>query len=132
MQKLFINTEKNKQIVDITGVINDLLHKNLYETGLCFLFLTHTSCAITTADLDPGTDLDMINAFDAIVPKIKYEHPHDPSHVGDHIMSTMIGSSLQIPVQSSTLVLGVYQKVILVEFNGPKERHIVVNYMQIK
>ncbi len=132
MQKLFINTEKQKQIIDITNVVNDLLHKNLFENGVCFLNLTHTSCAITTADLDPGTDLDMVNAFDAIVPKLDYNHPHDPTHVGDHIMSTLIGTSLQMPVQSSTLVLGVYQKVVLVEFNGPKERHVVVNYIEAK
>ena len=129
VQKLFIKTTKQKEIVDITSVINDLLRKNLFDNGLCYLFVTHTTCALTTADLDPGTDSDMLNAFDAMVPKLDYKHPHDPSHVGDHILSTLIGTSLYIPVQSASLVLGAYQRVVLVEFNGPKDRHLVVNYL---
>lgn len=132
MQKLIITTNNNKQVVDITNVVNDLLRKNLFSDGICYLFVNHTTCAIATADLDPGTDEDMLNAFDKIIPQLNYKHPHDPSHVGDHIMSTIIGSSIQVPVQNASLYLGTYQRVVLVEFNGPKERRVVVNYLPEK
>jgi secondary thiamine-phosphate synthase enzyme len=130
VQKLTINTEKNKQVVDITGVINDLLAKNSYHNGLCFLFVTHTTCAITTADLDPGTDKDYLKAFSEMIPKLQYNHPHDPSHVGDHIVSTLIGTSLYVPVQNASMVLGTYQKIVLFEFSGPRERTLLVNYIK--
>ena len=93
MPTITIRTKKKKQIVDITEDINRLLKKELdsgsaagMTTGLVHVFVKHTTCAITTADLDPGTDLDMLEAFEEIVPKLNYRHPHNPGHVGDHIM----------------------------------------------
>ena len=130
MQKLTIKTTNEKQVLDITAIVNDLLMKNSYHNGLCYLFLAHTTCAIATADLDPGTDQDYLNAFSEMIPKINYNHPHDPSHVGDHIMSTLIGTSLYIPVQNASLVLGSYQKIVLFEFSGPRERMLYVNYIK--
>lgn len=130
MQKLTIKTSQQKQVLDITAVVNDLLMKNAYHNGLCFLFVNHTTCGITTANLDPGTDADYLNAFHEMVPKLQYNHQHDPSHVGDHIMSSLIGSSLYVPVQNASMVLGTYQKVVLIEFSGPRDRTLIVNYMK--
>ena len=85
-----------------------------------------------TANLDPGTDLDMIDAFSEMFPKLNYRHQHDPNHVGDHIMSSLVGSSLTVPVQSATMALGTWQKVVLVELDGPKERHITLTFFPEK
>lgn len=128
-QELLINSKEEKEVIDITDIVNDLLHKNLVDTGSCILFVTHTTCALTTADLDPGTDKDMLDAFDKIVPKLEYRHQHDPEHVPDHIMSSILSPTVFIPVRSSSLVLGNYQRVVMVEFNGPRKRKIIVNYI---
>jgi secondary thiamine-phosphate synthase enzyme len=127
MQQLTISSSEKKQIVDITQKINSILQKESFKNGFVILFLTHTTAALTTADLDPGTDLDMLDAFEEMIPKLRYRHPHDPSHVGDHIMSSIIGPSVIVPVKNSKLVLGTWQRVVLVEFNGPRERTILVN-----
>jgi secondary thiamine-phosphate synthase enzyme len=121
-----IKSQKNKEIVDITEKINEILKKQKIDSGLIFIFALHTTCAITTADLDPGTDLDYLDAINAMIPKLKYRHPHDPSHVGDHIMSSIIGSSLILPFENKNLILGTWQRVILVELDGPRERKIFV------
>ena len=132
MQKITINTKQQKEVVDITNIVNDLLRKNMQHKGMCVLNALHTTCALTTADLDPGTEEDVINAYVNMVPKLQYKHPHDPGHVGDHILSAMIGPSLAVPVEGSTLVTGHYQRVVLIEFNGPKERHITFNFIPDK
>ncbi len=119
-----IQTTKTKEVVDITDKINQELGK---EEGLCHLFLLHTTAALTTADLDPETDLDILDAFSEIVPKLKYRHPHNPSHVWSHIMSSIVGASLIIPYNKAGLTLGAWQRVILVELDGPKERKIVIS-----
>jgi thiamine phosphate synthase YjbQ (UPF0047 family) len=54
--------------------------------------------ALATADLDPGTDLDMLDAFEHMVPKLSYRHSHNPMHVPDHILSTLIGTSVSMQV----------------------------------
>jgi secondary thiamine-phosphate synthase enzyme len=86
----------------------------------------HTTAALTTADLDPGTDLDMLDAFEHLIPRLKYRHPHDPTHVPDHILSALIGTSVAVPVDKGHLVLGTWQRVILVELDGPREREVIV------
>ncbi len=90
------------------------------------LFVKHTTACLTTADLDPGTDLDMLDAFEAIIPKLKYRHPHDPSHAPDHILSSIIGTSLALPIADGVLDLGTWQRVVMVELNGPREREVVL------
>ena len=130
MQKLTVKTSESKQVLDITDLINDLVIKSSYEKGLIHLFVAHTTCALTTADLDPGTDKDILKALDAMFPKLDYNHPHDPDHVGDHVLSTIIGPDLTIPVQNASLVLGTWQRIVLIEFDGPKERRISLSFVR--
>lgn len=131
MLRLNIKSTKNKQVIDITKIINDLLMKNRYHGGICFLFCTHTTCSLTTAEIDPETDLDLLDAFENIIPKLNYRHPHDPSHVSDHIITSIVGTSLTIPVTSASLTLGQWQKVVLIEQSGPKDRHLNLSFLKL-
>jgi len=126
MQTLLIKTHKKREILDITEEINGFLKKQDKNDGLIHLFALHTSCALTTADLDPETDLDYLDAFKEIVPKLKYRHPHNPEHFPDHFLSSLVGTSLLLPFENKSLVLGTWQRVILIEFDGPRERKIFV------
>ncbi|OGY18693.1 MAG: hypothetical protein A2900_02425 [Candidatus Chisholmbacteria bacterium RIFCSPLOWO2_01_FULL_50_28] len=124
-----VTTSKAKQILDITGEINRILTHKAWKNGIVVLFLAHTTAALTTADLDPGTDLDMLDAFEKIIPKLNYRHPHNPAHVPSHILSSLIGASLTIPVEDGKLKLGTWQRIILVELDGPREREISVSFI---
>ena len=126
MIQLTIKTKHKDEVVDITDDIHRLLHGVNVASGVCTVFVQHTTAAITTADLDPGTDLDMLDALRAIAPKLHYRHPHDPSHVTDHILASMIGPSVSIPFDKKKLLLGTWQRVVLLEFDGPRERSICV------
>jgi secondary thiamine-phosphate synthase enzyme len=84
---------------------------------------------LTTADLDPGTDKDLLEAVRKIFPEGDYRHPHNPDHVGDHIMSSIIGPSVLVPVKKGELKLGTWQRVVLVELNGRRERTITLNFI---
>ena len=129
MQRLTVKTRKKKEVVDITDLVEEQLSTSQISSGVCHVFVLHTTAALTTADLDPGTDLDMLDAFDAIVPKLRYRHPHDPAHVGDHILSAAIGTSLLLPFENKHLVLGTWQRVILIEFDGPRNRELALTVL---
>jgi secondary thiamine-phosphate synthase enzyme len=126
MPKLTLATHRKREILDITGQVEKHLPR---ESGVCFLNVLHTTAALTTADLDPGTDLDMLDAFEAMIPKLRYRHPHNPEHVPDHILSSLIGASLTLPVESGSLVLGTWQRVILVELDGPRQREVILGFL---
>jgi secondary thiamine-phosphate synthase enzyme len=127
MVKFTIATHRKREILDITQQAEKHLPR---ESGVCFLNVLHTTAALTTADLDPGTDLDMLDAFEAMMPKLRYRHPHNPEHVPDHILSSLIGTCLTLPVESGSLVLGTWQRVILVELDGPRQRNLVLQFAQ--
>lgn len=127
MRKLTIRTHRKREILDITAKIEEILSD---ESGICCLNILHTTAALTTADLDPGTDLDMLDAFEAMMPKLQYRHPHNPAHVPDHILSSLIGAALTLPVHSGSLILGTWQRVILVELDGPRSRELTLQFLK--
>src|SRR2546427_12944505 len=98
MQKLKIKTHKKKDVLDITDTVEKALgRRNSTDSGICNLFILHTTSARTTADLDPGTDLDMLDAFEEIIPKLRYRHPHKPAHGTQHNLSPLIQTQVPQP-----------------------------------
>jgi len=130
MHRLKITTHRKRQVIDITGEVESLLRRNFApESGVCHLVVLHTTAALTTADLDPGTDLDMLDAFERMVPRLNYRHPHDPDHVPDHILSALIGTTVSLLVGNGSIVLGTWQRVVLVELDGPRNREIAMGFV---
>lgn len=121
-----IQTKEERQVLDITAEVQQRVRETRVDRGVCNLLLLHTSAALTTADLDEGTDKDMLDAFSEMVPKLDYRHPHNPGHVPDHILASMIGPHLAAPVEEREIQLGAWQRIVLIEFNGPRERSIAV------
>jgi secondary thiamine-phosphate synthase enzyme len=126
LKKLRIRTARNREIVDITDEVETFLSNSDAGDGILHLFLLHTTASLGIADLDPGTDLDILDALEAIMPKLNYRHPHDPEHVTEHILSTMLGVSLTVPFANNKPVLGTWQRIVLLEFSGPREREILL------
>jgi secondary thiamine-phosphate synthase enzyme len=127
MNRLSIKTHKKREVLDITDLVEHQLGKNGSGSGVCHVLVLHTTAALTTADLDPGTDLDMLDAFEAMIPKLRYRHPHNPAHVPDHILSALIGTSVALPFEKKKLLLGTWQRVVLVELDGPRERELAIS-----
>ncbi len=122
MKTTQVATRGKEQVVDITDVVEDYLREAERAEGVCVVFVAHTTCALTTADLDPGADLDLLQALRSLLPQQRYRHPHDPAHMPDHILSALIGPSLALPYANRHLLLGTWQRVVLVELDGPRQR----------
>src|SRR5436305_14038772 len=90
MQRLAVNSRKKREVLDITDRVEEQLAKNGHVSGICHLLVLHTTAALTTADLDPGTHLDMLDAFEAMMPKRRYRHHHNPAHRLDAIVSRLL------------------------------------------
>lgn len=124
MQTITVATERKDQVVDLTDRVEAYLRQAERESGVCVVFAAHTTCAITTADLDPGTDQDLLDALRHLLPPLAYRHPHNPAHVPDHLLSSLVGPSVAIPYQHQQLLLGTWQRVVLVELDGPRRRTV--------
>ena len=121
-----ISTGSLKEVVDLTDRLQSLIRKAKMQEGLCSLFVTHTTAALTTGEIGEGTEKDLLEVVEKLVPPIRFRHAHDPSHAWSHMASSILGPSLSIPVSYGKLVLGTWQSVMLVELDGPRERTIHV------
>jgi secondary thiamine-phosphate synthase enzyme len=119
---LTIRSSQKRQVIDIT----DSVETGLKGGGLVNILALHTTAAITLADLDPGTDQDILDALVAMTPKKDWKHPHDPGHFPDHLWSAVLGPSLTLPYKDGKLVLGTWQRLILIELDGPRERQLEI------
>ncbi|WP_376794008.1 secondary thiamine-phosphate synthase enzyme YjbQ [Thermogemmatispora sp.] len=122
MKILAVETRDKDQVIDITDTVAGYLRDVEPESGLCTVFVPHTTCAVAAMDLDPGTDLDLLEALRRLLPAIRYRHPHNPDHAPDHILATLIGPSLTVPYAHRRLLLGTWQRIVLVELDGPRRR----------
>ncbi|MDP2638483.1 MAG: secondary thiamine-phosphate synthase enzyme YjbQ [Candidatus Levybacteria bacterium] len=133
MKTITLTTTKQREIVDVTEFVNAALKKLNKKSGICHIFLMHTTAAVTTVYIDPESELSIIDTFEAMMPmsipgaEREYLHKHFKEHIPDHIIASFIGTSLCLPVKRGQLLLGKYQRVALIELNGLRERTILVN-----
>jgi secondary thiamine-phosphate synthase enzyme len=121
-----VSTHRNRQVLDITSRVEQFIARTEIKEGLCNIFVAHTTAGLTTGEAIEGTDEDLMETLAKMIPKIDFRHAHDPSHAPDHMISSIVGSSVTIPIVSGRLQLGTWQRVLLVECNGPRQREIVV------
>jgi secondary thiamine-phosphate synthase enzyme len=126
---LRVSTGHLKEIVDLTERIGSLIRQAKMREGLCTLFVTHTTAALTTGEIGEGTEQDFLEVVEQIIPSIRFRHAHDPSHAWSHMAASLLGPSLTLPVSDGQLVLGTWQSVMLVELDGPRERTVHVTLL---
>lgn len=126
---LAVKTARLKEIVDLTERIQALVRRAKMREGLCALFVTHTTAALTTGEIGEGTEQDLLEVAEQIIPSIRFRHAHDPSHAWSHMAASILGASLTLPIAEGRLALGTWQSVMLVELDGPRERTVYVTLL---
>ncbi len=125
-----ITTHKRQEMLDITQIVADDIASGKLVNGLCVIFITHTTAAVTiNENADPDVTRDMLKKFRQLVPEGDgYRHLEGNSDA--HILSTLIGCSLSIPVVNGQMVLGTWQGIYFVELDGPRQRHCKVKLLK--
>jgi secondary thiamine-phosphate synthase enzyme len=123
---LHVDTDVLHQVVDLTPEIEKLVVGR--GNGLCSIFMKHTTAALTLAALEPGAAADLIGVLEHLLPAYAYEHlPAD--HAPAHVQAALIGASLVIPVSHGEVNLGTFQRIVLVELQGPRNREVEVRFI---
>jgi len=127
--ELTVGSTTGRQVIDLTSGVEGLLDPLL--NGLVVVSVPHSTAAITTANLDPGTEQDLLDALFELIPKREWRHAHNPSHTPDHLLASIVGSSLAVLVKKGKLSLGVWQHLVLIEFDGPRSLTLDVVFLEI-
>lgn len=133
-----IETTKKEEAVIITNKIENIVNKATKEgikEGICNIFLKHTTAAITiNENADPNILEDIFTGLKRIVPNeneknLKYKHNQIDDNATAHIKSSLFGYNISIPFKNGKLHLGKWQGIILLEFDGPRKRDVIVGIL---
>ena len=127
---LMIKTMKARQVIDLTDQINRQIARVNIQEGLCLLFIQHTTAALTVGEMGEGTEEDLLDVLKEMIPKIRFRHAHDPSHAPAHMLASILGPSLTLPIAQGRLDLGTWQSVLLIELDGPRERTVHLQFLK--
>jgi len=126
-----VRTSERVQLVDITGDVARAVERSSVHSGLCNLFVTHTTAAVIVSEnWDPDVTSDMLRHLERLVP-LKGDFRHAEGNSQAHILSVMLGTSINIPVREGKLALGRWQGVMLAEFDGPRERVVIASVARL-
>jgi secondary thiamine-phosphate synthase enzyme len=131
MVDIRVRTSERVQLVDITGNVARAVEQSGVRIGLCNLFVTHTTAAVIVSEnWDPDVTSDLLRHLERLVP-LNGDFRHAEGNSQAHILSVMLGTSINIPVRENKLALGRWQGVMLAEFDGPRERIVVASVARL-
>lgn len=121
-----IKTTSRVDFQDITREVSDIVAKSGTKSGVCYVFIPHTTAGVTVNEhADPDVIKDIINQLDVLVPQHDRYH-HREGNSPAHIKATFFGDSETLFIEEGRLVLGTWQGIFFGEFDGPRSRHIYV------
>jgi secondary thiamine-phosphate synthase enzyme len=125
MPSVKIRSKAREEMIDVTAEVEEHLDKE--GDGVCVAFVQHTTCALTVNEnADPDVQTDMLGFLRRLIPQYEPSFKHGEQNSDAHIKSSIVGTSVTVPFEKGKLLLGRWQAVYLCEFDGPRERKIVV------
>jgi secondary thiamine-phosphate synthase enzyme len=129
LSRINVFTRSKEGLEEITHRVNDLIRRSGVEEGVCYLYLPHTTAGIViNENADPSVGRDILDRLEALVPS-KGNYHHLEGNAPAHIKSILTGLSLTVPIENGRLALGRWQGVFLCEFDGPRDRTVVVQVL---
>jgi secondary thiamine-phosphate synthase enzyme len=129
IKRIEVKTTSACQFIDITSYIKSIIKSEAVSSGIIVIYVPHTTCGITiNENADPDVKEDIKETLERLIPKdMHYRHIEGNSHA--HIKASLIGSSVTVFAESSTLVLGTWQGIYLAEFDGPRLRSVLIKIL---
>jgi len=131
--KLTEKTEGFCDIIDITAKVQEQVQNEKIQRGLAALFVSGSTASLTTIEYEPGLIQDLKEFLEKFIPSDKKYHHDDrwgDNNGFSHLRASLLGPSLQVPIDNGQLLLGTWQQIVLVDFdNRPRRREILVQLM---
>lgn len=119
-------TSSQKELIDITGQVSAAVAKSGIRDGICLVYAPHATAGIIINEFEPNIRRDFESIFECLFPKEDWAHNRIDDNAEAHLKSGLIGCERTIPVENGSLLLGTWQRILLCEFDGPRERRVVV------
>lgn len=122
-----VETTQRSQIVDITATLRRIVKQKRIRDGMAIVYVPHTTAAVTiNENYDPDVKHDLLKKLETLVPKQESFYQHDEGNSDSHVKVAMVGNSVTVLIESADMVLGQWQGVYFCEFDGPREREVMI------
>jgi secondary thiamine-phosphate synthase enzyme len=126
LEQIQVSTRGRQAFHDIASEVQSIVTQSGVKEGVCFLFCPHTTAGLTlNENWDPDVQHDIGIGLDAIAPQ-RREYQHGEGNSPAHLKSSLVGASQCVLISGGKLVLGTWQGVYLAEFDGPRQRKVLV------
>lgn len=121
-----VRSSQRGEFIDITEKINEVIKEAGILSGICYVYVPHTTAAVTINEgADPSVLRDIQNALTRLIPQ-EMNYAHREGNADAHIKSSIIGTSQLVIIDDGRLVLGTWQAVYFCEFDGPRHRRVTL------
>jgi len=130
IRHLRVKTNARTELVDITQGVQRLVAESGVRSGVCYLYVPHTTAGVTiNENSDPNVGRDILKELNRVIP-FDDDYGHSEGNSAAHIKSTLVGISKSVLVEDGRLALGTWQAVFFCEFDGPRDRRVMIKVMK--
>lgn len=125
METIKVKSKQREELIEITDEVSRLLPAA--GEGICILFTQHTTCGLTiNENADPDVKHDFLLFLKNTIPQFYEGFRHAEENSDAHLKSNLMGASVTVPFENGKLLLGRWQGIYLCEFDGARERKVLV------
>ncbi len=122
-----VSTRDRSEMVDITGQVSSAVGESGISNGVATVYCPHTTAAITiNENADRSVVHDILLTLDELLPHIRSGYQHVEGNSDAHCKSSLVGCSRDVLIENGALCLGTWQGVFFCEFDGPRNRKVLV------
>ena len=126
-QTISVETSARDDWADITREVAAAVGQSGRSEGVVTVYVPHTTAAVTIQEnADPPLKGDITRMLDGLFPWVDgYGHGED--NAAAHMKAVLAGTSEQIPFEKGRMLLGTWQSIYFLEFDGPRRRKVLVH-----
>jgi len=129
MPEIQVKSNKRTELIDITDMVNSIIVKSEVRDGIALIFTKHTTVALIVNENEAGLISDIETSLERLIPNLDYKHDRIDNNADSHLRSILLQSSIVLPIKNSCLDLGTWQRIILVELDGPRSRTVTIKLL---
>ena len=130
IKELRVKTSSRVELIDITHLVEKVVSEAKIKSGLCTVYVPHTTAAVTiNENADPSVRHDIVKELNKVIP-FDDNYSHLEGNAAAHIKSSIIGSSETLLVDGGNLILGTWQGIYFCEFDGPRNRKVIIKLIE--
>jgi len=126
VKQFTVSTHDRTELINIDDQVQRMVNESGVRTGICQVFIPHTTAAVTiNENADPDVVRDILKEIDKVIP-FDDGYRHGEGNSAAHIKSSLVGCDQTVPIEEGRLVLGTWQSIFFCEFDGPRQRKVIV------